>query len=341
MEKISTIIVGYNSKNYLSHCLRSVFEQRHWNGEIIYIDNASWDDSVGEVSRLFPDVCIVSLNENIGLAAANNLGISMSHGTFVCFLNPDVVLQPDYFVHLLETFDQNPHAAGCVGKLYRCTFGETEVMKSSVLDSAGHIMRKNRQVFDRGQGEEDRGQYDVREQVFSIVGAASVYRRDALENLKVGNEYFDVDFKHYKDDIDLGWRARLMGWELWYEPTAIAYHARGWKAGEEHTQKSGIFSRFREMSRSRKKVSDELKYHSFKNRHLMMVKNEQGSLFWRHILYILWYEIKALFYGLLRERVVVRGFVECIRLLPRARVKRKEIMVKKKVQVNDMVKWFQ
>ena len=60
-----------------------------------------------------------------------------------------------------------------------------------VLDSTGIFWTANQRHFDRGSGEEDRGQYDRAEYVFGVTGAAAFYRRSCLEDVAFRAERFD------------------------------------------------------------------------------------------------------------------------------------------------------
>lgn len=48
-----------------------------------------------------------------------------------------------------------------------------------------------------------------------------------LEEIKLGPDYFDADFRMFYEDLDLAWRANLFGWKAYYIPSAVAYHVRG------------------------------------------------------------------------------------------------------------------
>src|SRR5262249_58653681 len=97
----------------------------------------------------------------------------------------------------------------------------------SVIDSAGHVLYRNRTALNRGENEPDRGQFDEPAEVFGVCAAAALYRRAMLEDVRVGDDYFDSTFFAYLEDVDLDWRARLRGWKAWYAPAAVAIHERG------------------------------------------------------------------------------------------------------------------
>ena len=64
------------------------------------------------------------------------------------------------------------------------------------------------------------------DEVFGAVGAAPLYRREMLENIKMNGVYFDTIFFAHKEDVDLAWRARLFGWSCRYTNKAVAHHIR-------------------------------------------------------------------------------------------------------------------
>ena len=99
--------------------------------------------------------------------------------------------------------------------------------KLNVIDSAGISFNHYRQGIDIGQNEVDEGKYEEDKRVFGVCGAAAVFKKDALEKIKVSGEYFDNDFFAYKEDIDICWRLNLYGFKCYYVHDAISYHGRG------------------------------------------------------------------------------------------------------------------
>ena len=190
------------------------------------------------------------------------------------------------------------------------------------MDTTGLIAFKNRRFINRGQGEEDKNQYQASE-IFGVDGAAPLYRRAALEDTKINNEYFDEDFYMYKEDVDLAWRMRLFAWKAIYEPKAVGYHLRG--AGDSAVQKPA------EIIKQRKKISQFAKFYSFKNQRLMQIKNELPSLFFRDIFSILIKEIGAWLYVIFFEKYTWKAIKSLIKQIPNAIKKRKIIMKNKRV----------
>jgi GT2 family glycosyltransferase len=144
-----------------------------------------------------------------------------------------------------------------------------------------------------------------------------------LEAIKMEGQYFDEAFYAYKEELDLCWRARLFGWDMIYTPKAVAYHLRGWG-----------------KSTKRQNIPRFVRRHSFKNRYLMMIKNDYLSNILRDIFPILWHEIKSIVYVIFREPHLLLAWPQMLIALPGTLKKRAEIMSRAKVSAKEMRKWF-
>lgn len=265
MDLISLVIINYNNKSYLKRCINSIFEQTYKNLEIIFIDNESKDGSYDFMKEeyLNRDILLIRNEVNNGYAGAANQGIKLSKGKYVMILNPDIIMEND-FIEKMRGFIESDDSIGALsGKLLKYDFENDK--KLNYIDSAGIIMFKSTRCIDRGQNEEDLGQYDNTEQVFGVCGAAPLYRRSALEDVAIDCEYFDEDFFAYKEDVDLSWRLNLAGFKNMYYPKAIAYHGRG--LGRS---KGGIIS----FIKHRSNQSEFLRGISYRNDILMFLKND-------------------------------------------------------------------
>ena len=328
---VSVNILTYNGENLIEDCLKSVLEQTYPNIEVLVIDNASTDNTLSRIKNQESGIRIVQNDKNLGFAAGHNIGIKESGGEYVLCLNQDVVLDKDFIKYGVEAMEKD-HASlaggdkiGSVqGKLYQ---------RDKILDVTGLMMLKNRRVIARGQGQEDKGQYNKSEEIFGVDGAAPLYRRRVLEDTKINNEYFDEDFFCYKEDVDLAWRMRLYGWKAVYEPRAIAYHLRG--AGERAVKN------YISVALARRKISEFAKFYSFKNDRLMRIKNELPGLFSCHIFAILIKEIGAWLYVLFLEHYTWKSIKALIKEASNAWRKRKIIMTKKRANAKEIKKWFE
>ncbi|MBI2638519.1 glycosyltransferase family 2 protein [Candidatus Peregrinibacteria bacterium] len=327
---LSCVIINFNGEKLLKTCLDSLLRLDFDDKEIIFLDNASSDGSVEFVVRHYPAVRVFANKDNSGYAGGANQAVKVSNGDFVLIMNPDIVFEPDYLKILVKQLEKDRRIGAIIGKLRKYDFERGK--KTNFIDSAGLLMYRNRRCVDRGQGEEDYGQFDRNEEVFGITGACPLYRRAALEDCKISGEYFDGDFFMYKEDVDIAWRMRLFGWKCFYESRAVAYHGRGTGVVDRETLWS--------VAKNRKSLSRFQKYYSYKNERLMRVKNELWDGVRRDFMPILWKEILMFGWMIFREPFLWKSFGKFLLQLPAALRKRREIMRRKKAGVREVEKWF-
>jgi len=322
MQLVSVSVLVYNHRQYLEKCVESVLSQTYANIELLVIDNGSEDGSVELMKRRFPGVTLVESGENMGYAGGHNKAIRMSHGAYFVALNPDVVLTTTFIEEKVRAAEQDVRIGMVEGKMLKIKFDGHTWRETGLLDSTGLVLRKNRKNYERGHGEPDDGRYSDGEFVFGAFGAAPLYRREMLEELKIGDEYFDEDFFAYREEVDLAWRAQLRGWKCLYTPKAIAYHVHSYSP------------------ETRKQQPRSLRRLQFRNRYLLMLKNDSWRNMLRHAPYILGFEVLALCYVLLREPHLLLGYWDALRLLPKMIQKRRIIQSKKLVPDGYMLRWF-
>ena len=296
-------VVHYHAYPDLAACLASLADQSHAPTGVWVIDA---DGDPGQFAQLVaehPDIRFHSA-PNLGYAGAANRLLARiadeAPGTdFVLLLNPDITLEPEFGRILVDALSAHPSAAVATGKLMR--------PDGVTLDSAGIALPAHRRPRDRGSEAPDRGQFDRGEYVFGASGAAMLLRRSALADLAIEGEIFDEDFFLYHEDTDLCWRCRGLGWRVYYEPRARAIHRRGWR-------KEG-----------RMRVPVSVRRHSFKNHYLQLIKNESLVSFLLRLPLLVAWEILRLGHAVLRDRGVLAGYGDALRLAPRAFRKRREL----------------
>lgn len=325
MKMVSAVLINYNGLRDLPACLESLVCQDYPELELIMVDNASGDGSTRLLEEFAADPAnqerfaggspyLIRNSDNLGFSAALNLGIYASRGDYILSLNTDIVLEPD-FVSVLSGTMEEPGVGSASGKLLRFP----PRCQGGVIDSAGHIMFRNRLAENRG--EELPGDTSMNRPgfIFGTCGAAALYSRSMLEDVKVEGEYFDESFFAFWEDLDMDWRAALRGWKCVYEPGALGYHRRG---GTGY----------------RKSLLVE--YHNFKNRYLAIMKNDLFSGLGLNLPGILLTEIlKA---GALLERCpgALLSLGEVVRLIPRTLRKRRYIQSRRLVSRRETRKWF-
>jgi len=256
MTDVSIVLVSYNDAADLPVSLGSALAQRGVSVETLLVDNASTDDSREVASRHGGSVRVLALPENVGFAAAMNAGIDASSGRYVLALNPDCRLSADFAAVLAARLDR-PDAAdvgSASGRLLRAS--GPGLAATDVLDSAGIYYTAAGRHFDRGAGERAAGRYLDEDEIFGPSGAAGFYRREALEKARISTGCFDADFFLYREDADLAWRLRRLGWRSLYVPAAVASHRR------------------RNLPERRHSMTALANMHSVKNRFLLRINNQ-------------------------------------------------------------------
>jgi len=315
-ELVSVIIINRNGERFLNDCIESVKKQSYKKIEIIFIDNASTDKSLPFVRHNYKDLTIIANSNNEGYSKAANTGIVKSKGEFILILNPDVVLEPNYIESCLISIKKDSKIGSVSGKLLRFRTDDNH----DFIDSTGLILCQDiRRPLDRGQNQRDNGQYNREEYIFGVNGAAPFYRRAMLEDVKIWDEYFDEIFFAYYEDVDLAWRAQLLGWKCYYTPSAVAYHYRSYLKSED-----GSIG----------------KMHAVKNRYLLYLKNEMSGSFLKDLCRNMSIEIFRLFSYIFKERDALFGVKLVISHILHTLKKRALIMKRVRVERVYIESWY-
>ncbi len=308
MPDLSIIVVSHNDEADLPLSVGSALAQRGVSAETLVVDNHSSDGSRDVVRRFGGAVRLLPLEENVGFAAAMNLGIEAGSGRYVLALNPDCRLAPDFATLLAERLDRRPDIGSASGRILRASEGK--LLPTTRLDSTGIYRTATGRHFDRGSGQEAGGRYQEEEEIFGASGAAGFYRREALESARIATGVFDSDFFLYREDADLAWRLKNLGWKCLYVPSAVAYHRR------------------RNLPERRRGMSPLVNLHSVKNRFLLRINNQSPAEFAATLLPTLARDALVLGACLTVERSSLPAFVWLWRNRKRLWAKRREIRQK-------------
>ncbi|MCA9875027.1 MAG: glycosyltransferase family 2 protein [Anaerolineales bacterium] len=213
MPAISIIIPHLNGRHHLDDCLPSLRHQTWRDFEVLLVDNGSTDGTQEYVAANYPEVRLIQLSENRGFTGACNAGWQAAQGEIIILLNNDTEADPAWLAEVMAAFDRHPRAGSIASKMLLFD-------RRDHLHTAGDFYRVDGIPGNRGVWEADVGQFDQEEMVFSACGGSSAYRRAMLEEIG----FLDDDFFFSCEDVDVGWRANLAGWEVWYAPTAVIYH---------------------------------------------------------------------------------------------------------------------
>ena len=213
MTRLSVVIPTWDGLEVLRSCLAALAQQTRPADEVVVVDNGSVDGTAEELARDWPDVRVVRLPVNRGFAGGVNAGISASTGDRVVLLNNDAEPDPHFLAELVAA---DAHAGARTAAITAKIVGH-----DGRLQDTGDFLTAWGLAVQRGNGEPDDGRYDEALDVTSPCGGACLWRREALDDVGL----FAEDFFAYFEDLDLGMRARLRGWEVQYAPRAVARHA--------------------------------------------------------------------------------------------------------------------
>jgi GT2 family glycosyltransferase len=291
------LIVSTGEAALLEHSLAAAVAEGFDEG--LVVDNASTDATPAVADR--HGVPRLGLPERVPYTEAMNAGFRRMHAEAVALLQADTFVTAGYREACVRAL-ADPRV-GCVApKLLRCT-GPQPADRLPVIDAAAMTFdrrRKNRLV---GHGRPAH-EYSTAGEVFGADGAAAVYRRQTLQECAVDGEVFDQNMPGWGCDADLAWRAQLLGWRSRYEPAAVVHHIRTYSPS------------------TRSQVSPADRRTQFRNRLLMIAKNDSARDLRRDALPLVLYEVAALGYALLREHELLGGYREAADRLRGARRQR-------------------
>ncbi|MEJ2734788.1 MAG: glycosyltransferase family 2 protein [Anaerolineae bacterium] len=262
MLDLGIVIVNYNVRDLLRNCLASVYDSRgDLTFEVCVVDNGSDDGSADMVAKEFPHARIVR-SENRGYAAGNNLGLrefgfadsgqmaagaiegmagalapGSSQPRYALLLNPDTILPPSALADMVSFMEDRAQAGVAGPRLVREDGSLDRACRRSfpTPEVACYRMLGLSRLFPRS---ERFGRYnltylppDVTTEVDSVVGAFMLLRREALNQVGLLDERFFM----YAEDLDLCYRIKQQGWQVWYNAAVTVLHFKGQSSRQRST----------------------------------------------------------------------------------------------------------
>lgn len=219
---VSTIVLNWNNRQTIAHCLDSLLKQTYPAQEIILVDNGSTDGSLEEIRKQYEGkIRIITHPVNLGFAAGVNSGIDAAKGRYIALLNSDAYVEEAWLERMVSKMALSDETGMCACKIYLTD-------RDHILDNTGEVIYRDGLNRPRGRLQKDTGQYDASEDVLCPSGCAALYRRRMLE--RIGS--FDSRYFAYGEDLDVGLRGRLAGYRAVYAPEAIAHHALSGSTGD-------------------------------------------------------------------------------------------------------------
>ncbi len=308
MADVTVIIVSFNSAQYLPDCVAALRQQSLSDFHAIIVDNNSTDGSLTAIAGVEADprFKLMPLTDNLGFAAGNNRALASVTTELVAFLNPDTVPSPEWLAMLVAAATRYPQAA---------SFGSAQFM----MDASGRLDGVGDAYFAlgvpwRGGYRHPAATQPGEGEIFSACAAASLHRTAAVRQAGA----FDEHFFCYCEDVDLGFRLRLLGHSAMHIPTARVRHAGGGSAG---------------------RGSDFELYHGVRNLVWVYVKNMPALLFWTllpgHVLVLSYLFLRYAALG--RAGVVARGLRDAACGLPAVGRERRRVQAARRVPLVDIV----
>ena len=233
--KFSVIIVNYHSWPLTLACVASLRSTGREDLEILVVDN-----DTGEIPDLPPDVGLIRSGENLGLTRAWNRAIPKTSGELVVLLNPDTVVEEDFFGRV-EDFFREETQAGIAGPRILDADGELQLSARREISLLSGLLGRTSlltRLFPRSPLV--KGQFPALAELSGptkvdwVSGACMIVRRRTLEEISPLDERFFL----YFEDVDLCRRAREAGWSVFYLPEVEVLHQTG---GSSHSKPRAIW----------------------------------------------------------------------------------------------------
>ncbi len=312
MIKTAIGIISYNDKHYLEKSLPILSSLPHT--KITILDNAENEEIRKFIEREYPDVNFIRHSDgNLGFGRGHNyLALKSEPSEYYFCLNSDILLDPKGFEACVKYLDSHAETCMVSSKLYYWDFEKNE--KTNIIDTFGIVGNQAHHFWDRGQGKEDKGQFDnAINNIFGISGAAFIIRRSCIDKLYgSSNQIFDENFFMYKEDIDLAYRMRWLGMGIQFLPDTLGYHDRT-------------------VSKKTKKSLHEAK-NSYRN-HILMLRNNFTNKYKLGFKYhTIVYEIIKVMYYLFRNPKILAEFKKAFKI----KIHKSE----RKIESKKMQKYF-
>ncbi|SKB76715.1 hypothetical protein SAMN06296386_10545 [Lachnospiraceae bacterium] len=222
MNQVTVIIPNYKGADCIRPCLDSLRKQDFMEYDLIVVDNHSDDGSDDIVEKEYPEAKLIRLADNFGFSRAVNEGIKASKTPYVLLLNNDTTADPAFVRKMAEAIKESDSIFSVSAKMLQMKFPDR-------IDGAGDLYSAWGWAFARGKGKKS-SRYTKKCDVFASCGGAAIYSRKILDEIG----WFDEFHFAYLEDVDIGYRARIMGYRNVYEPEAVVWHMGSGTTGSRY-----------------------------------------------------------------------------------------------------------
>ncbi len=189
--RVSIIVPCFNQGNFLKEAVESINCCKQQLLEVIIINDGSTDEYTNDYIETLKGKYQVIVQENKGLSAARNKGISVSNGEFILLLDSDNMIRPSYIDESIKIFDNYPNVAVVYG---------------------------NAEFFGEKQGIWEVGAFNMqRLMMTNYIDACAVIRKSVFDKVNL----FDVNMRYGWEDWDLWLRIAFAGYDFYYIPQIV------------------------------------------------------------------------------------------------------------------------
>jgi len=222
MEKlVSILLVNFNNNHFTIDCLKSLMKLNYQNFEVIITDNGSTQSNYlklkKEIKQFTSKLNIKLIRSNIKLyfAGGTNKAIKESNGEYICLLNNDTEVEPNFLEIIINYMEKNEEIGMLCPKIVYFT-------KPNYLWYAGAYLNPRSIYFSYhiGMGQKDNEQYDQIKETSYVAGTALFTKREVIEKIGLLDEIFFM----YTEEVDWNYRAKQIGYKLIYFPETVVYH---------------------------------------------------------------------------------------------------------------------
>lgn len=219
-KKVTIVIPNYNGLAFMEDCMAALEAQTCKEFEVLVVDNGSTDGSAQWLKER--EIPTIFLGENTGFSGAVNVGIRAAKTPYVILLNNDTKVHGDYVEAMVRAIERSPRIFSVSSKMIQMYHPE-------LMDDAGDMYTVLGWAYQRGVGQPSGG-YRRPVKVFSACAGAAIYRREVFEEIG----YFDENHFAYLEDLDVGYRAKIFGYDNVYCPEAVVYHVGSGTSGSKY-----------------------------------------------------------------------------------------------------------
>lgn len=214
--------------------------------EVIVVDNGSHADEGSVIQQRYPWITVVRSAKNLGFAGGNNLGIKVSHGKYLFFINNDTFFEvrgeryevrgKGLFQPLIDRLESDEHIGAVCPKI-RFSWDNHPIQYAGYTPLSSITLR-NEPI---GFGEDDHGQYDEPHPTPYAHGAAMIVKRETIEKAGFMPECFFL----YYEELDWSMMIRRAGYDIWYDPACTIFHKESRTTGQNSPLRTYYITRNR------------------------------------------------------------------------------------------------